>query len=1583
VRKLLYLSVFFTMLFIFIFPGTVPKVSAAESEPPVVTLTPATTSWTNSPYSLRVKATDNVGVVSLEVLAPGSGTWVTFTGNVTASVNGLYQVRAKDAAGNYGYASYNVSNLDYDGPTLNLNSWGFWKSSEGAPIEWNLSDNTSGPNLVRSLSSGEVQYGGSGTFRVYSPGTYTFKGYDSAGNTVDVPIHIDAGTFDDTPPKYKVVLNPSGYTNGSLEVKVLVWDEQSNIREMDLRGAYYSRGSEYTTGSRGQSVYAETMTFTAYENREFILSAVDSAGNILETPISVNTIDDEPPTVSSSVSPRTPTNKDVTITIYPMDYGVSGLATLTFPNGTKLTSLSDGNAYSYTVNNNGTYNFKVTDKAGNETVETVVISNIDKTPPKVLSMTLQSAGQNPLYAYGDDRFFAVVKFDEPIDPSRGKLKLSIGESDSGFEPYGASPNTYKISGSFYKNSPDTKIAQVTSLTSIFDLAGNEGSYSNIGLTAPGFLQYHAERPKGSDQSVAPGVVVPVIDTIIPEVTNLHLAYTASPTNPTGGSFNYARVGDTVTATFDLSSDYLPRAGDRIVIQGQSVVFTKVSGNRYTAKIILKDLGKGYESIDAKVQQISDLAGNLSDPNAKQRDNSVVEFYTPTSLSVTEFGIKVVTKYPGQRTFSIVISSSQDLETPYTLTATVAGVTKTKLITSKDKTITSFDFDTVADKMKVGDYHPIVKATSWLGERSVTMTSTISFKELYLWDKYDSVLVGGTYKRGPTLIQKNVTGFLGAYPDDGRHTDGYWYVNKGVYVPEPELTLDPGELKYYSEVLGRSAIALTGKVEDSAGEDVTVTASIGGVTKSLKVIGTSNNNPKPFSLIWDVKVDKIAEGTYRDIEVSAKNTTGEQKKISGMIAIVDTTKPTLPQVSLVSSNLNPKFAKQGDQLTLRFTSSENLIKPPLVQLFGRGTSVSSTGTLSYVSMQTLVQDMPEGLVPLIISYEDLAGNVNTTVGTTDGSSVTFYPAAPTIDVVRMRSDLLINSERAIVGSKVFVDLNSTHKWSVAPVIRIAGRATIPTASANSYTSTTVMINADTEGLVPFSISGVVDAAGNIGVPTTDVTTGRKVTFDNTKPSYPTVSISSDNGSTVSEGGVIKLTLVPSEPLVQLPKVTIEGVPAQVTGSPDTKIIATTKSPSLAEGEEVKFSVDETKDLSGLTGDKVTTTTDGSSIKYSSTPASVSKVSISSSSGINAKEGDTVTIVLETSKEVNSLAGQINGEVAISKKTSPTSWTISKKLWEKDPSGRVSFNLSQIKDSSGKLLSSVTSTTDGSYVNLVSTPLAISNISGRTESGSSRVKSGDIVLISFTVNKPMLYDPVVRIGMGSAGYNSSNTLTYTYQYKVSTKDISGQLEYRISNIADLAGKFIPEVIGVIPGITVDNLDPYVESVTILPDITVNTPSKITIIVSEQLKESPVLEVGGVRVPLTKVDSTRYSADVTYRSNMGDFSSTVITISNIIDLAGNKGADYQKTVQVISETAGFDDDIDVTFSGATGGGVYTKSIVPVFFASSRTSQKVVIVSSTLNDISWVSGKPITTPGLYTLKVVASSSKGSITKSIQFEVK
>lgn len=191
-------------------------------------------------------------------------------------------------------------------------------------------------------------------------------------------ININFANSEDVGSSYEYYVESQNKDNNSLTL--------SNVVKSEIKAGF--KGYSYVIDSNPntipdnivEQVGNDTITIKTNNSQAMYLhiKAVDNVDNSSEV-LHYNITDTTPPEVTYSISPNTWTNKTVTITVNATDVGGSGVKDIMLPNGTIVKS----NTTSFTTDMNGSYSFKVSDFMGNETIKTIVVSNIDKTSPDV------------------------------------------------------------------------------------------------------------------------------------------------------------------------------------------------------------------------------------------------------------------------------------------------------------------------------------------------------------------------------------------------------------------------------------------------------------------------------------------------------------------------------------------------------------------------------------------------------------------------------------------------------------------------------------------------------------------------------------------------------------------------------------------------------------------------------------------------------------------------------------------------------------------------------------------------------------------------------------------------------------------------------------------------------------------------------------------------------------------------------------------------------------------------------------------------------------------------------------------------
>ena len=119
-------------------------------------------------------------------------------------------------------------------------------------------------------------------------------------------------------------------------------------------------------------------------------------------------------------------------------------------------------------------------------------------------------------------------------------------------------------------------------------------------------------------------------------------------------------------------------------------------------------------------------------------------------------------------------------------------------------------------------------------------------------------------------------------------------------------------------------------------------------------------------------------------------------------MIDTRPPVLTNVSIYSNNENPKYAKNGDTITVKFAVSEELGTLPTVTIFENDVLVNYVEG-SYVAEYVIPDDAEytEGIVPFSVSgYKDKVGNIGNSLTQDDLNSfenVIYDITAPTVSI----------------------------------------------------------------------------------------------------------------------------------------------------------------------------------------------------------------------------------------------------------------------------------------------------------------------------------------------------------------------------------------------------------------------------------------------------------------------------------------------------------------------------------------------------------------------------------------------------------
>ena len=287
-------------------------------------------------------------------------TWLEYTEDLVFTENGMAYFRGTDAAGNVSeITSYEVSNIDKEAPAAPVA-----QADITGPTN---QDVTVTAEFSEDSETKEYSLDGE-TWEAYTDGvvftengTAYFRGADAVGNVSEIA-SCEVTNIDKVAPIRPVVsANITALTNKTVTV-IARFSTDSAVKEYSLDGETWT---EYKAG----------LKFT--ENGTAYFRAADAAGNVSEiASYEVTNIDTTAPDAPVALADITePTRENVTVT-----------ATFSEDSVAKEYSL-DGKAWSaYTAgilfSANGTVLFRAADAAGNVSVTTFAVTNIDRVPPE-------------------------------------------------------------------------------------------------------------------------------------------------------------------------------------------------------------------------------------------------------------------------------------------------------------------------------------------------------------------------------------------------------------------------------------------------------------------------------------------------------------------------------------------------------------------------------------------------------------------------------------------------------------------------------------------------------------------------------------------------------------------------------------------------------------------------------------------------------------------------------------------------------------------------------------------------------------------------------------------------------------------------------------------------------------------------------------------------------------------------------------------------------------------------------------------------------------------------------------------------
>ena len=154
------------------------EVQSIDKIKPTLKLEQNTQEWVNEDVIISWEAEDLESGVK-EVLLPNGETVQEKTGTFLATKNSTYTFTVYDNLGNTETKTIKITNIDKIAPAVTLK---VINKNDKKYIKWTLADNESGVEEML-LPNGTVSNKNYGEFLIEASGTYTFVGYDKAGNS--------------------------------------------------------------------------------------------------------------------------------------------------------------------------------------------------------------------------------------------------------------------------------------------------------------------------------------------------------------------------------------------------------------------------------------------------------------------------------------------------------------------------------------------------------------------------------------------------------------------------------------------------------------------------------------------------------------------------------------------------------------------------------------------------------------------------------------------------------------------------------------------------------------------------------------------------------------------------------------------------------------------------------------------------------------------------------------------------------------------------------------------------------------------------------------------------------------------------------------------------------------------------------------------------------------------------------------------------------------------------------------------------------------------------------------------------------
>ncbi len=459
----------------------VTGIEEKTNEPPVIQLGEQQLNAAMTEVTIPVTVSDPDGNAADVTLSVSGGTLTGEGGSYTfnATANGSYTFTAVDKDGNQATANAYVEKIIGNiAPAIRA---GQPQVSAGTATTAITADPNGGA-AITSVTGSEgctvaPQGDGSYLLTTSANGTYTVTATNALGKTAQTTVTVSG--IDSTPP---VIGEPSvSYSENrkTATVSLSVTDE-GGVASVTFAGIEMS-----SSGGSYQALVSQNGSYTVV--------AVDQAGNQQSTTVQVSGIDLTPPSIQVT-SANNSWQKSQTVTFSVTDEN-SGVSAVQVTRDGAPVAYTESSGYQFVAAANGTYVIAATDKAGNQSTQSVTITTVDATAP---AAPLLTNGGKPVNAYNG-------KADSVYKTDATSFAVSYQKAAEG-----ESPVTVKAkvdSGEYTALSADAPKVTLTAGThtvkiKTVDAAGNESAevtYQISVQTKQASEQTGTEKPETSDK----------------------------------------------------------------------------------------------------------------------------------------------------------------------------------------------------------------------------------------------------------------------------------------------------------------------------------------------------------------------------------------------------------------------------------------------------------------------------------------------------------------------------------------------------------------------------------------------------------------------------------------------------------------------------------------------------------------------------------------------------------------------------------------------------------------------------------------------------------------------------------------------------------------------------------------------------------------------------------------------------------------------------------------------------------------------------------------------------------------------------